>query len=253
MRTESAYAYTYRKKMRIALIGFGKMGHMIEQIALERGHEIVGIIDPTLVIGDCSLLIDFNSEAFRSAEVAIEFTTPATAKENILRAWAQGVPVISGSTGWRPEELEIGDWKLEIEGSRVVVKDEAGKVMLVWSSNFSVGVNIFFEMNKWLAEKMEKQPQYTPSITETHHIHKLDKPSGTAKTLANDIMSAAEPLNGDASLNDVPIESIREGEVPGTHEVMWDSEEDTIVITHIAKGRRGFALGAVLAAEQLNR
>ncbi len=229
------------------------MGHMIEQIALERGHEIVGIIDPTLVIGDCSLLIDFNSEAFRSAEVAIEFTTPATAKENILRAWAQGVPVISGSTGWRPEELKIGDWKLEIEGSRVVVKDEADKVMLVWSSNFSVGVNIFFEMNKWLAEKMEKQPQYTPSITETHHIHKLDKPSGTAKTLANDIMSAAEPLNGDASLNDVPIESIREGEVPGTHEVKWDSEEDTIVITHIAKGRRGFALGAVLAAEQLNR
>ena len=239
--------------MKIALIGYGKMGHMIEQIALERGHEIVGIIDPTLVIGDCSLLIDFNSEAFRSADVAIEFTTPATAKENILRAWAQGVPVISGSTGWRPEELEVGDWKLEIEGSRVVVKDEAGKVMLVWSSNFSVGVNIFFEMNKWLAEKMENQPQYTPSITETHHIHKLDKPSGTAKTLANDIMSAAEPLNGDASLNDVPIESIREGEVPGTHEVMWDSEEDTIVITHIAKGRRGFALGAVLAAEQLNR
>ena len=253
VRTESAYAYTYRKKMKIALIGYGKMGHMIEQIALERGHEIVGIIDPTLVIGDCSLLIDFNSEAFRSADVAIEFTTPATAKENILRAWAQGVPVISGSTGWRPEELEIGDWKLEIEGSRVVVKDEAGKVMLVWSSNYSVGVNIFFEMNKWLAEKMENQPQYTPSITETHHIHKLDKPSGTAKTLANDIMSAAEPLNGDASLNDVPIESIREGEVPGTHEVMWDSEEDTIVITHIAKGRRGFALGAVLAAEQLNR
>ena len=226
---------------KIALIGYGKMGHMIEQIALERGHEIVGIIDPTLVIGDCSLLIDFNSEAFRSADVAIEFTTPATAKENILRAWAQGVPVISGSTGWRPEELEIGDWKLEIEGSRVVVKDEAGKVMLVWSSNFSVGVNIFFEMNKWLAEKMEKQPQYTPSITETHHIHKLDKPSGTAKTLA------------EAIGRDVMIESIREGEVPGTHEVMWDSEEDTIVITHIAKGRRGFALGAVLAAEQLNR
>ena len=233
--------------MRIALIGYGKMGHMIEQIALERGHEIVGIIDPTLVIGDCSLLIDFNSEAFRSAEVAIEFTTPATAKENILRAWAQGVPVISGSTGWRPEELEIGDWKLEIEGSRVVVKDEAGKVMLVWSSNFSVGVNIFFEMNKWLAEKMEKQPQYTPSITETHHIHKLDKPSGTAKTLAEAIRDIGIPR-----FRDIEIESIREGEVPGTHEVMWDSEEDTIVITHIAKGRRGFALGAVLAAEQLH-
>ena len=225
--------------MRIALIGYGKMGHMIEEIALSRGHEIVARID-------ANDAFDLNG-----AEVAIEFTTPATAKDNILRAWAQGVPVISGSTGWRPEELEIGDWKLEIEGSRIVVKDEAGKPMLIWSSNFSVGVNIFFELNKQLAAAMSEQPQYTPSITETHHIHKLDKPSGTAKTLANDIMSAAKPLNGDALLNDVPIESIREGEVPGTHEVKWDSEEDTIIITHIAKGRRGFALGAVLAAESL--
>jgi 4-hydroxy-tetrahydrodipicolinate reductase len=117
--------------------------------------------------------------------------------------------------------------------------------MLVWSSNFSVGVNIFFDLNRWLAEQMSHQPQYTPSITETHHVHKLDKPSGTAKTLCNDIMMYC--------CNDVPIESIREGEVPGTHEVKWDSEEDTIVITHIAKGRRGFALGAVLAAEGLTR
>ena len=123
--------------------------------------------------------------------------------------------------------------------------------MLLWSSNYSVGVNIFFELNKELASAMKSQPQYKPSITETHHIHKLDKPSGTAKTLSNDIMSAAKPLNGDATLNDVPIESIREGEVPGTHVVTWDSEEDTIIITHIAKGRRGFALGAVLAAESL--
>ena len=233
---KSAYAYTYKKKMKIALIGYGKMGHMIEQIALERGHEIVARID----MNDA---FDLNG-----ADVAIEFTTPATAKENILRAWAQGVPVISGSTGWGPEELEVGDWKLEIEGSRVVVKDEAGKVMLVWSSNFSVGVNIFFDVNKFLAEKMQHQPQYTPSITETHHIHKLDKPSGTAKTLAEGIRDIGIPR-----FRDIEIESIREGEVPGTHEVMWDSEEDTIVITHIAKGRRGFALGAVLAAEQLNR
>lgn len=209
------------------------MGHMIEEVALERGHEIVARID----MNDT---FDLNG-----ADVAIEFTTPLTAKDNILRAWAQDVPVISGSTGWRPEELEIGDWKLEIEGSRVVVKDEAGKVMLVWSSNFSVGVNIFFDVNKFLAEKMENQPQYTPSITETHHIHKLDKPSGTAKTLAEQIQ------NSQFTMHNVPIESIREGEVPGTHEVMWDSEEDTIIITHIAKGRRGFALGAVLAAENI--
>ena len=214
------------------------MGHMIEEVALERGHEIVARID----MDDA---FDLND-----ADVAIEFTTPLTAKDNILRAWAQGVPVISGSTGWRPEELEVGDWKLEIEGSRVVVKDEAGKVMLIWSSNFSVGVNIFFDVNKFLAEKMQHQPQYTPSITETHHIHKLDKPSGTAKTLAEQIENELPSLQGGAG-GRLPIESIREGEVPGTHEVKWDSEEDTIVITHIAKGRRGFALGAVLAAENL--
>ena len=112
-----------------------------------------------------------------------------------------------------------------------------------------MGVNIFFELNKLLAEKMASQPQYTPSITEIHHIHKLDKPSGTAKTLAEDLtltLSQGEGIR-------VPIESIREGEVPGTHEVKWDSEEDTIVITHIAKGRRGFALGAVLSAEEITR
>ena len=195
--------------MKIALIGYGKMGHMIESVALERGHEIVARIDA----GDAF--------ALNGADVAIEFTTPATAKENVLRAWAQGVPVVCGSTGWDAASLLEEDKRIH------------EKPMLVWSSNFSVGVNIFFDLNKFLAEKMAKQPQYTPSITETHHIHKLDKPSGTAKTLAEGIG------------RDVMIESIREGEVPGTHEVMWDSEEDTIVITHIAKGRRGFALGAV--------
>ena len=268
------------------------MGHMIEGIALERGHEIVGIIDPTLVNGDCSLVTDFDSEEFRSADVAIEFTTPATAKENVLRAWAQNVPVVCGTTGWKPEELVNGDWSFVIEGSRKVVKDEKGKTMLVWSSNFSVGVNIFFEMNKFLAQKMknltprgsmdvhrtsnraepftrqgegEKGEGYTPSIKEIHHIHKLDKPSGTAKTLAEQIENELPSLQGEelrsiegpvdvhrtTKRGRLPIESIREGEVPGTHEVKWDSEEDTIIITHIAKGRRGFALGAVLAAESL--
>jgi 4-hydroxy-tetrahydrodipicolinate reductase len=213
--------------MKIAIIGYGKMGHMIEEVALSRGHEIVATIDA----GDAFEL--------NGADVAIEFTTPATAEANIRAAWAQGVPVVCGSTGWNAAALMDEDRRIH------------DKQMLVWSSNYSVGVNIFFELNKLLAQKMKDQPQYTPSITETHHIHKLDKPSGTAKTLSNDIMSAAKPLNGDATLNDVPIESIREGEVPGTHEVKWDSEEDTIVITHIAKGRRGFALGAVLAAEEI--
>ncbi len=214
--------------MKIAIIGYGKMGHMIEEVALSRGHEIVATIDA----GDAFDL--------KKADVAIEFTTPATAEANIRAAWAQGVPVVCGSTGWNAAALMDEDRRIH------------DKQMLIWSSNYSVGVNIFFDINKLLAQKMKDQPQYTPSITEIHHIHKLDKPSGTAKTLSNDIMSAAKPLNGDATLNDVPIESIREGEVPGTHEVKWDSEEDTIVITHIAKGRRGFALGAVLAAEALN-
>ena len=239
--------------MKIALIGYGKMGHMIEGIALERGHEIVGIIDPTLVNGDCSLVTDFDSEEFRSADVAIEFTTPATAKENVLRAWAQNVPVVCGTTGWKPEELKVEGLELrEVDSRKLIVDSKTGKTMLVWSSNFSVGVNIFFDLNKQLAAAMKAQPQYTPSITEIHHIHKLDKPSGTAKTLAEQIENELPTLQGGAG-GRLPIESIREGEVPGTHEVKWDSEEDTIIITHIAKGRRGFALGAVLAAEELKQ
>ena len=225
--------------MKIALIGYGKMGHMIEEIALSRGHEIVARID----VGDAFDL--------KGADVAIEFTTPSTAETNVRKAWEQGVPVVSGSTGWRPEELKVEGLELrEVDSRKLIVDKKTGKTMLVWSSNFSVGVNIFFELNKELALAMKDQPQYTPSITEIHHIHKLDKPSGTAKTLSNDIMSAVSPLN---DANGVPIESIREGEVPGTHEVKWDSEEDTIIITHIAKGRRGFALGAVLAAESLKQ
>ena len=208
--------------MKIAIIGYGKMGHMIEEVALSRGHEIVATIDA----GDTFDL--------KGADVAIEFTTPATAEENIRKAWAQGVPVVCGSTGWNAAALMDEDRRTH------------DKQMLVWSSNYSVGVNIFFEVNKLLAEKMASQPQYTPSITEIHHIHKLDKPSGTAKTLAEGLR-----VTGDGLWENIPIESIREGEVPGTHEVKWDSEEDTIVITHIAKGRRGFALGAVLAAEKL--
>jgi len=225
--------------MKIALIGYGKMGHMIEEIALSRGHEIVARID----VGDAFDLKD--------AEVAIEFTTPGTAETNVRKAWEQGVPVVCGSTGWKPEELSVEGLELrEVDSRKLIVDKKTGKTMLVWSSNFSVGVNIFFDVNKFLAEQMVNQPQYMPSITEIHHIHKLDKPSGTAKTLSNDIMSAVSPLN---DANGVPIESIREGEVPGTHEVKWDSEEDTIIITHVAKGRRGFALGAVLAAESLKQ
>ena len=283
--------------MKIAIIGYGKMGHMIEEVALSRGHEIVCVIDRFAVRpsqSDCKTANavgpatpvrfyspeeGFDSEAFRSADVAIELTTPATAEENIRKAWEQGVPVVCGTTGWNPKELKIKNYKLKIKDNKAVIADETGKVMLVWSSNFSVGVNIFFELNKFLAEKMknltprgsmdvhwtsnraepftrqregEKGEGYTPSIKEIHHIHKLDKPSGTAKTLAEQISAMYEGRMYDVR-REVPIESIREGEVPGTHEVTWDSEEDTIVITHIAKGRRGFALGAVLAAEEVTR
>ncbi len=211
------------------------MGHMIEQVALLRGHEIVCTID-------VNEEDKFDSDAFRSADVAIEFSTPGTAEANVRRAWEQGVPVVCGTTGWDAQALIVESRKSKVE---------SGKEMLIWSSNFSVGVNIFFDLNKWLAERLKQYPQYQPHIYEEHHIHKLDKPSGTAKTLRNDILSVAAPLNGDASLNDVPIESVREGEIPGNHSVIWDSPEDTIVITHMAKGREGFALGAVLAAESL--
>ncbi|MCR5050264.1 MAG: 4-hydroxy-tetrahydrodipicolinate reductase [Paludibacteraceae bacterium] len=220
--------------MKIAIIGYGKMGHMIEEIALERKHEVVARIDA----GDAFDL--------HNAEVAIEFTTPATAEGNIRKAWQQGVPVVCGSTGWQVEQL-IQNEKMQLvhDGKRIIALSETGKKMLVWSSNYSVGVNIFFDLNTFLAQVISQKGGYTPSIQEIHHIHKLDKPSGTAKTLAEQILANGR-INGEC-----PIESIREGEVPGTHTVTWDSPEDTIVITHIAKGRRGFALGAVMAAEEI--
>ena len=209
--------------MKIALIGYGKMGHMIESIALERGHDIVCIIDQ-------NNLDEFESDNFASADIAIEFTTPQTAKPNILRAWEAGIPVVCGTTGWDVNEFRIKNLELK--------SDEIG---FMWSSNYSIGVNILFALNKQLAKFMEGYPDYTPHMTEVHHIHKLDAPSGTAKTLQEAI--------GDDRLKIKDIESIREGEVPGIHTVTWDSQVDTITISHSAKSRKGFALGAVIAAE----
>lgn len=209
-----------KKIMKIALIGYGKMGHMIESIAKERGHEIVSIIDQ-------DNLDEFESNAFASADVAIEFTTPLTAANNIHRAWKAGIPVVCGTTGWNVEAMRLEAMRLE-----------AG---LMWSSNYSIGVNILFAINKQLAKFMEAYPNYTPHMTEVHHIHKLDAPSGTAKTLQEAI--------GDSKLAIKDIESIREGEIAGIHTVTWDSEIDTISISHSAKSRKGFALGAVIAAE----
>ena len=209
--------------MKIALIGYGKMGHMIESIARERGHEIVSIIDQ-------NNLDEFESNAFASADVAIEFTTPQTAADNILRAWKAGVPIVCGTTGWNIDAMK-----------QEAIEREGDGIGLMWSSNYSIGVNILFALNKQLAKFMEAYPEYTPHMTEVHHIHKLDAPSGTAKTLQEAI--------GDDRLAIKDIESIREGEVAGIHTVTWDSEIDTISISHSAKSRKGFALGAVIAAE----
>ncbi len=238
-----------KRGMKIAIIGYGKMGHMVEATAKKRGHEIVCIID-----------LDVQQGKLSNADVAIEFSTPATAENNIRKCWSVGVPVVCGTTGWDVEKLKDERLTLsgveglelrDVESGKTIVDKNTGKTMLVWSSNFSVGVNMFFELNKDLAQMMAEQPQYTPSIEEIHHIHKLDKPSGTAKTLAEAISNQLSVISNQQSVISVPIESKREGEVPGTHTVTWDSPEDTIVITHIAKGREGFALGAVIAAENI--
>ena len=219
--------------MKIALIGYGRMGRMIEQIALERGHQIVARID-------IDNRYDMDSPAFADADVAIEFTTPQTARQNVLDAWKRGVSVVCGSTGWNAQSFI----KEQTENGRLK------NVGLIWSSNFSLGVNILFAMNRRLAQLLQPYPAYTPHITEVHHVHKLDAPSGTAVTLAEQIVESQKT----ASLKDksrIPIESIREGEVPGIHTVTWDSDIDTITLSHSAKSRQGFALGAVIAAEWL--
>ena len=221
--------------MKIALIGYGKMGKTIEQIALQRGHQIVSIID-------INNTADFDSEAFRSADVAIEFTTPATALGNYMRCFEANVPVVSGTTGWL-EHLDEVKAKCEQEGKT-----------FFYASNFSVGVNIFFALNRYLAKIMNGFPAYDVRMTEVHHIHKLDAPSGTAITLAEGILENVErkkrwTLETAEQPTDLPIHAIREGEVPGIHEIIYESEADTISIKHDAKSRAGFALGAVIAAE----
>ncbi|HEY9542541.1 4-hydroxy-tetrahydrodipicolinate reductase [Prevotella sp.] len=234
--------------MKIALIGYGKMGRMIEEIALRRGHEIVCRID-------VDNAHDFDSPAFSSADVAIEFTNPTAAYDNYLKAFKHNVKVVSGSTGWMKDH-----------GDDVKRLCEAGHT-LFWASNFSVGVAIFGAVNRYLAQIMNRFPEYNVFLQETHHVHKVDAPSGTAITLAEDIVGnidrktdwkrgvtlwtndghedAGDPI-GD---KDLIINCVRDGEVPGVHAVMYDSEADMITIEHEAHSRKGFALGAVLAAE----
>lgn len=232
--------------MKIALIGYGKMGHIIEKIALGRGHEVVCTID-------ADNIEDIDSDKFRSADCAIEFTTPQSAVANIKSAFKQGVPVVCGTTGWFAALPEIKE---------LCSNDNAS---FLYASNFSVGVNIFMAVNKYLATIMNSFPQYTPHMVETHHIHKLDHPSGTAITLAEQIADCTERISGWFEPDDnekskfsaqnggdlMEIEHIRSGEVPGIHTIDWVSDVDSITITHSAKSREGFALGAVLAAEWL--
>ncbi len=221
--------------MKIALIGYGKMGKMIEQIAISRGHEIVSIID-------IDNLQDFESEAFASADVAIEFTAPHVAYNNYLKAWKAGVKVVSGSTGWLKEH---GD-----DVRKACSED--GKT-LFWASNFSVGVAIFSAVNKYLAKIMNQFPQYDVNMVETHHVHKLDAPSGTAITLAEQIVERIDRKSRwglhETASDVLRIDDIRRSEVPGIHSISYDSPADIITITHDAHSRQGFALGAVLAAE----
>lgn len=225
--------------MKIALIGYGKMGRMVEEIACERGHEIVSIID--LDNQD-----DFGSEAFGSADVAIEFTSPTAAYGNYVRAWERGVKVVSGSTGWMAEH-----------GEDVRKACKEGGRTLFWASNFSVGVAIFGAVNRYLAKLMNDFPQYDVHMEETHHIHKLDAPSGTAITLAEGIIENVDRKsswvkgeeNRPYDAGTLRVDSLRRGEVAGIHTVRWDSAADCITISHDAHSRRGFALGAVLAAE----
>ena len=212
--------------MKIALLGYGRMGQAIEKIAIDRGHTIVAKIDK-----------DNPDEAYQ-ADVAINFSVPMAAYENITSAIDKKIPVVCGTTGWLDRLDEVETLCQKNEGA------------FLYASNFSLGVNLFFELNVKLADMMQKQPLYTASIEEIHHTQKLDKPSGTAITLAEGIPSAGNLWhlvedNGEG----VPITSIRKDEVPGTHTVTHRSEIDEISITHTAHNRTGFALGAIIAAE----
>ncbi len=223
------------KDMVIALIGYGRMGHEIESVVKRKGH-VVGLII------DQENTADLNSEKLKGIDVAFEFTSPASAFNNIMVCLENRVPVVTGSTGW----LEKYDKAVES-----CLKNDTA---FIHASNFSIGVNLFFMLNEELSKHMDNYRDYAVSVEEIHHVKKLDAPSGTAISLASGIVSGhAAYLGwspaGEAGEDMVPVKSVREGSVPGTHIVKWDSEIDSITITHEAKNRKGFALGAVLAAE----
>lgn len=221
--------------MNIALIGYGRMGHEIEEIALNRGHQIRLIID-------IDNKEDLNEENAKDIDVAIEFSSPGSAFENISKCLALNIPVVSGTTGWLKDYEKV----------REICFNKGGS--FIHSSNFSIGVNLLFRLNSELARHMQRYSDYNVSIEEIHHTKKLDAPSGTAIVLAEGIIREHPEYKGwspDNEVSDsmVPVRSIREGSVPGTHTVSWDSDIDKISLRHEAKNRKGLALGAVVAAE----
>ena len=224
--------------MKIALIGYGKMGKAIETIALQRKHEIVLKIDE-------NNLADFNAQNLAKADVAIEFTSPHSAEENIRKCLQAGIPVVAGSTGWTENLAAVQDLCKEKNGS------------FLYASNFSIGVNIFFEVNKKLAAMMSRHAEYDVSIEEIHHTQKKDAPSGTAITIAEQIMESITRKKrwvnfATSNPEELEIISERVDPAPGTHTVLYSSDIDDIEITHTAHNRTGFATGAVLAAEYIH-
>ncbi len=218
--------------MKIALLGYGKMGQVIERIALERGHEIVLKKD------------EFNTyDGLSTADVAIDFSVPSAAVDNISASFNNNVPVVSGTTGWLDRYDEM------------IALCAAKNGGFISSSNFSLGVNLFFGLNEYLAKMMAKLDGYKVTMEEIHHIHKLDAPSGTAISLAQGVIENSNNYNNwtleNATASEIHIEAVRTGEVPGTHTVTYDSGIDSIEIKHTAHNREGFALGAVIAAEWL--
>lgn len=221
--------------MKIALIGYGKMGKEIEKIAISRGHQVVARIDP--FCGE-----DFSSPALNQAQVVIEFSTPESAYGNYLECFKRDIPVVSGTTGWLQHLDDVKEW-CSTKGQT-----------FFFASNFSIGVNVFFELNRHLAHLMNDLPEYEVSMTEVHHTQKLDAPSGTAITLAEELIRSISrktkwELDGQSSSDTIEIKALREGAVPGIHTIKYESSVDEIIIHHSAKTRQGFALGAVLAAE----
>lgn len=227
--------------LKIGLLGYGKMGKTIESLSSQSGAEIVWRINR-------ENLADREPGLLRRADVVIEFSRPEAALENVLACLNAGVPVVSGTTGWSRDLPEAGKVCSALGGA------------MIWSSNFSIGVNLFFAVNRRLSELMSHHIEYSPSITEIHHIHKLDAPSGTAISLAQDLERCSGRFEGHYLAsnpphpveNQIPITAIREGEIPGTHIIKWQSTADEIIIEHKAHSRTGFAGGALAAAKWLH-